>query len=232
MATVIKLKRGTTTPTTSNIVSGEIAVDTSAQKLYINDASTIKTIGLGNPSVSDISDLTATATELNYTDGVTSNIQTQLDAKLASSSYTAADVLSKLLTVDGAGSGLDADLLDGISSASFLRSDATDTASGNLTLSGTVNVSGTLQLGGTSITSTAAELNYLDGVTSNIQTQLDAKVELTAVQLQVYNSSGTLIKIRVGLASQGSSQSVNIKNSAGTIIKTLVGPFITADPTL
>ena len=32
---------------------------------------------------------------------------------LASSSYTAADVLSKLLTVDGAGSGLDADLLDG-----------------------------------------------------------------------------------------------------------------------
>lgn len=38
---------------------------------------------------------------------------------LASSSYTAADVLSKLLTVDGAGSGLDADLLDGTSSAGF-----------------------------------------------------------------------------------------------------------------
>ncbi len=32
---------------------------------------------------------------------------------LASSSYTAADVLSKILTVDGAASGLDADLLDG-----------------------------------------------------------------------------------------------------------------------
>lgn len=32
---------------------------------------------------------------------------------LASSSYTAADVLSKMLTVDGASSGLDADLLDG-----------------------------------------------------------------------------------------------------------------------
>lgn len=32
---------------------------------------------------------------------------------LAASSYTAADVLSKLLTVDGAASGLDADLLDG-----------------------------------------------------------------------------------------------------------------------
>lgn len=33
--------------------------------------------------------------------------------KLNASTYTAADVLAKLLTVDGAGSGLDADLLDG-----------------------------------------------------------------------------------------------------------------------
>jgi len=33
----------------------------------------------------------------------------------------------------------------------------------------------TLQIGGTSITSTAAELNFVDGVTSNVQTQLDAK---------------------------------------------------------
>jgi hypothetical protein len=39
--------------------------------------------------------------------------------KLAASAYTAADVLSKLLTVDGSGSGLDADLLDGNSSAFF-----------------------------------------------------------------------------------------------------------------
>ncbi len=39
---------------------------------------------------------------------------------LLATSYTAADVLSKLLTVDGASSGLDADLLDGNSSAAFL----------------------------------------------------------------------------------------------------------------
>ena len=37
---------------------------------------------------------------------------------------------------DGAGSGLDADTLDGISSASFVRSDAADTASGDITFSG------------------------------------------------------------------------------------------------
>src|ERR1041384_5412776 len=42
-----------------------------------------------------------------------------LAAKLDASAYTAADVLSKLLTVDGAGTGLDADLLDGMSSSAF-----------------------------------------------------------------------------------------------------------------
>ena len=45
MSTVIKLKRGTATPTSGNIESGEVAVDTSAQKLYINDSGTIKEIG-------------------------------------------------------------------------------------------------------------------------------------------------------------------------------------------
>ena len=45
MTTIIKLKRGTTTPTTSDITTGEVAVDTSAQKLYINDSGTVKEIG-------------------------------------------------------------------------------------------------------------------------------------------------------------------------------------------
>lgn len=50
-----------------------------------------------------------------------SGLQTALDAKLNTSAYTAADVLAKLLTVDGSGSGLDADLLDGYSSRDFLN---------------------------------------------------------------------------------------------------------------
>ena len=41
MANVIKLKRGTSTPTTSDIVSGEVALDTSAQKFYVNDGGTV-----------------------------------------------------------------------------------------------------------------------------------------------------------------------------------------------
>lgn len=41
--------------------------------------------------------------------------------------YTAADVLSKLLTVDGTGSGLDADLLDGLNSTAFATAPTTGT---------------------------------------------------------------------------------------------------------
>jgi hypothetical protein len=46
-----------------------------------------------------------------------SNISTQIALGQTAASYTAADVLAKLVTVDGAGSGLDADLLDGLNSA-------------------------------------------------------------------------------------------------------------------
>ena len=40
---------------------------------------------------------------------------------------------------DGSGSGLDADLLDGVQGSSYLRSDADDTASGNITITGSGN---------------------------------------------------------------------------------------------
>src|SRR5210317_1130143 len=47
MATIIKLKRGTTTPTTSDLANGEVGIDTSAKKFYINDNGTIKEIAGG-----------------------------------------------------------------------------------------------------------------------------------------------------------------------------------------
>ena len=50
MATIIKLKRGTSTPTTSDLANGEVGIDTSAKKFYINDSGTIKEIGGGTSS--------------------------------------------------------------------------------------------------------------------------------------------------------------------------------------
>ena len=70
MATVIKLKRGTSTPTTSNITSGEVAVDTSAKKLYINDSGTVKEIGGQAGALNDLTNVTDSNTltghYLNY----------------------------------------------------------------------------------------------------------------------------------------------------------------------
>ncbi len=54
MAVVIKPKRGTNTPGTDDITSGEIAIDTSAKKLYINDGGTVKEIGGAGGSTTDI----------------------------------------------------------------------------------------------------------------------------------------------------------------------------------
>lgn len=50
------------------------------------------------------------------------------------SGYTAADVLTKLKTVDGSGSGLDADLLDGMHSTDFYRDNAAFATTGNMTI--------------------------------------------------------------------------------------------------
>ena len=60
------------------------------------------------------------------------------------------------------GSGIDALVLD--------MSEA-----GNATFNGTITTPG-LTLGSTAITATGAELNYTDGVTSNIQTQIDSVI--------------------------------------------------------
>jgi hypothetical protein len=80
---------------------------------------------------------TVSATELGYLDGVTSAVQTQLDAKLASA--TAASTYAPIASP---------------------------------TFTGTVVLPSTTSVGNVS----ATELGYLDGVTSAVQTQLDAKL--------------------------------------------------------
>lgn len=72
-----------------------------------------------------------------------------LGTKLNSSAYTASDVLSKLLTVDGASSGLDADLLDGNHASAFATSEH--------------NHSGTYDPAGTGHTEAAAHVSAHEG---------------------------------------------------------------------
>jgi hypothetical protein len=66
----------------------------------------------------DIAALAVTDSGFIVGNGTTFVLETGSTAQ-TSLGYTAADVLTKLLTVDGAGSGLDADLLDGVQPSAF-----------------------------------------------------------------------------------------------------------------
>ena len=80
------------------------------------DAQIAALIGGAPGALDTLNELAAAlADDADYATTVTNQLATKLDA----SSYTAVDVLAKLLTVDGAGSGLDADLLDGKHASEF-----------------------------------------------------------------------------------------------------------------
>jgi hypothetical protein len=125
--TAISCHSGTTYPTTSLQV-GMLCYRTDQLKLY-------QLIGTNPDNWRFIMDLS-------------SGIDAQFAAKLNAASYTAADVLAKLLTVDGAGTGLDADLLDGQHASAF----ASSTHNHNTTYLG--------------ITAKAADADKLDGYDS------------------------------------------------------------------
>ena len=76
-------------------------------------------------------------TEINFTSALNTKLS-GIEAG-ATADQTAAEILTAIKTVDGAGSGLDADLLDGLSSASFLRTDANTATTGYLQAEGFVN---------------------------------------------------------------------------------------------
>lgn len=112
--------------------------------------------------------ITASATELNYCDGVTSNIQTQLNGKAASShNHAASNITSGTLSSD--------------------RLPTVPVAKGG---TGATTAAGALTNLG--LTATATELNYTDGVTSNIQTQLDDKMKKEYVSSPLTTGMTTL----------------------------------------
>ena len=74
---------------------------------------------------------------------------------------------------------------DGVGAGSAVVDITNDFAMGNVTITGGAISGATLStssftLGGIAITATGTEINYVDGVTSAVQTQLDAKVIKTA----------------------------------------------------
>jgi hypothetical protein len=87
---------------------------------------------------------------------------------------------------DGSGTGLDADLLDGVQGASFLRSDANDSFSGTLSGSGSINITGNVAAtnftgNGSGLTGISADdANTLDGLDSTQFLRSDAADQKTS----------------------------------------------------
>jgi len=95
MAVVIKPKRGTNTPGTDDIASGEIAIDTSAKKLYINDGGTVKEIGGGGAGGST-TDVTQSSHGFSAKDCIRHNGSSWVKAQADSASTLALGVVTEV----------------------------------------------------------------------------------------------------------------------------------------
>ena len=243
--------------------------------MFNGDAYISSSLYLGGTAV------TSTAAEINYVDGVTSNVQTQLDSKQATITGAATTIatddltVSRALTSNGSGkvevsavTSTELGYLDGVSSniqtqlnaisssadinggaidgaaiganspstavfTTVNSTGATTLASGGgvvniastgemttvkgtlnvdeaVTLDTTLDVSGALSIGGTTVTSTAAELNYVDGVTSNVQTQLDSKLSSSG---NITTGGNIIIPDSGNIGSTSDTDAITIANS-------------------
>ncbi len=206
-------------------------------------------------SATKIADGTISDTEFQYLNGVSSAIQTQLDAKQATITGSATTIDTESLTANRAvisnGSQkiavsdvTDTELgyLDGVTSAVQTQIDskqatitggASTIASSDLTASRALQSNGSGKVEVSDVTTT--ELGYLDGVTSAIQTQLDAKqtsdAQLTDIAgltptdsnfivgdgSNFVTESGATARTSLGLGSIATQAANNVSISGGAV---------------
>lgn len=206
-------------------------------------------------SATKIADGTISDTEFQYLNGVSSAIQTQLDAKQATITGSASTIDTESLTADRAvisnGSqkiavsdvtSTELGYLDGVTSAVQTQIDskqatitggASTIASSDLTASRALQSNGSGKVEVSDVTTT--ELGYLDGVSSAIQTQLDAKqtsdAQLTDIAgltptdsnfivgdgSNFVTESGATARTSLGLGSIATQAANNVSISGGAV---------------
>jgi hypothetical protein len=186
------------------------------------------------------SPLTIAEADANFT-----NLNTEVGTKLDSATYTAADVLSKLLTVDGSGSGIDADLLDGRNSATtntvntvvhrdssgnFSAGTITATLVGNVTGNLTGNVTGTVTGNATNVDGIVALNNGGTGATTaaNARTNLELGTISTQASNSVSITGGSIAGITdlaVADGGTGGSTATQARTNLGLVIGSDIQPF-------
>jgi hypothetical protein len=183
-----------------------------ADRVVVNDAGTMKQVAL-----------TDFETYFESVLDTTSNITTvgALNSGSITSGFGTIDTGSSTITTTGliSGGSLDIDnvLINGTTIGHTDDTDLITVANGKVTVAGELQAT-TLDIGGTNITSTAAELNLLDGVSGLVQADLTklAAVDATAAEINLIDG-GTSRGITAVVSGDGI-----LINDAGTMRMTNV----------
>lgn len=130
-----------------------------------------------------------------------SNLNTDVGNRLLSSDYTASDILTKIKTVDGTGSGLDADTLDGLNSA-------------------TANTVST-------IVARDASGNFAAGTIT--ATQFSGSVYLANAQTITFEGTDDVHETTLTVADPTADRTITLPNLSGTVVVSGAGGAITND---
>ena len=143
-------------------------------------------------------------------DGNFTSLNNELAQKLNATSYTAADVLAKLLTVDGSGSGIDADLLDGLTTAT------TNTANTVVTRNSTGGfAAGTITATGFTGPLTGAVTGNVTGNVSGTSSGLSTTLAIGSGGTGATTATAARTNLGLGTLALQNSNAVNI--TGGTI---------------